>query len=241
MKKILLFISILFPFLAHAQRPVQGMQSFSFGISGLQNLGINTGASRTGTILYKHYKTDSMAYRFSAALNINTSTSSLEDKGQGIRTTTINNSATVNIAPGFQNSLGGNTRLEPYYGIDFLLGYTFVNSSIIRNEVTNADTTFDPNDERGDYNETETRFGRPVRVGIIPLIGANYFITNNISIGAEFSYGLVATFAQNGTRTFRNRIAGVDQEENTVDISASTTGFNAGAAGSGLITMGIYF
>lgn len=241
MKKALLLGFLCTPFLTYAQRPTAGTQGFTFGISGLQNIGVNTGASRTGTILYKSYMTDSMAYRLSASLGISTTTSTLVEERQGIRAIDISNSATVNIAPGIQNTLGGSNRLEPYYGVDALIGYTFVNSRINRTDITHADSTFDPNDQTGDFTETETRMGKPLRIGILPLIGANYYITDNISIGAEFSYGVIATLSQNGTQTIRNRVAGVDKEETTVNISASTTTFSTGPAGSGLITVGIYF
>src|SRR5688500_10913044 len=124
MKKAFLFIALVIPFLTQAQRPIEGTQSFTFGVSGLQNIGVNAGASRTGTRLYRKYKTDSMAYRFSAALNIAASSATQVDEGQGMKTITTNNAVSINIAPGFQNSLGGNPRLEPYWGVDFLLGYT---------------------------------------------------------------------------------------------------------------------
>jgi hypothetical protein len=239
MKKVLFFTFSLFPFLAHAQRPVEGAQGFTFGISGLQNIGVNTAASRTGTLLYRKYKTDSMAYRISAGLTILTNRTSLESKDLGIRTITMNNTMAINLAPGFQQSLGGNSRLEPYWGLDFLIGYTFTNSQIERTEVINADTTSDPDDQLGDYKETETRIGSPFRIGAFPLVGANYFVTDNVAFGVEFSYGLVASFSKNGTRIFRDRIAGVDQEEKAVNISASNTSF--GTTGSTVITISIFF
>jgi hypothetical protein len=243
MKKIFFFLALTLPVLAIAQRPVQGMQSFTFGLSGLSNLGVNSGASRTGTILYRKYTTDSAAFRFSAFLSVAANRVSLDNEATGTRAITQSNSASVNIAPGYQKSLGGSGRVEPYYGIDVLVGYTFTNSIIQRTEIINADTTFDTEDETGDFEETETAFGTPFRFGIMPLIGVNYYLLDNIAIGAEFSYGLIVTTAMNGQKIIRRRIKGVDQEEvRTSSPSApSNMNFSANSFGTGLVTMSIYF
>lgn len=243
MKKILSFIAIALPTLAFAQRPVQGMQSFTFGISGLQNIGVSTGASRTGTLLYRKYATDSAAYRFSAFLSVSANRVALENQATGIRAITQSNSSSINIAPGYQKSLGGSGRLEPYWGVDLLLGYTFSNSITQRTEVIDADTTFATGDENGDFEETETQFGTPFRVGAMPLIGANYYVLDNIAIGAEFSYGVIITTANDGEVVKRSRVKGVDQEEQrTSSPSApSNMNFSAGSFGTGLITVSVFF
>lgn len=242
MKKVFL-LALLLPVFAFAQRPVQGMQSFTFGLSGLANLGVNSGASRTGTILYRWYATDSAAYRFSAFLSVSANRVSLDNEATGIRAITQSNSTSVNIAPGYQKSLGGSGRLEPYWGGDLLVGYTFSNSIIQRTEVIDADTTFNTQDETGDFDETETRFGTPFRFGILPLIGFNYYVLDNIAIGAEFSYGLIVTTSKDGQKIVRRRIKGVDQEEEVTSSPSAPANmnFSAGSFGTGLVTMSIYF
>jgi hypothetical protein len=242
MKKVFL-LALLLPVFAFAQRPVQGMQSFTFGLSGLANLGVNSGASRTGTILYRKYATDSAAYRFSAFLSVSANRVSLDNEATGIRAITQSNSTSVNIAPGYQKSLGGSGRLEPYWGGDLLIGYTFSNAMIRRDEIINADTTFDTGDETGDFTETETRLGTPFRFGILPLIGANYYILDNVAIGAEFSYGLILTTSKSGQQIIRKRIKGVDQEEivTSSQNAPANMNFSASSFGTGLITMSVYF
>lgn len=243
MKKIFFFLALTLPVLAFAQRPVEGTQSFTFGLSGLANLGVNSGASRTGTILYRKYITDSAAYRFSAFLSVSASRVSLDNEATGIRATTQSNSTSFDIAPGYQKSLGGSGRLEPYWGGDLLIGYTFTNSTIHRDEIINADTTFNAGDETGDFTETETQFGTPFRFGILPLIGANYYILDNIAIGAEFSYGLILTTSKDRKQIVRQRIKGVDQEEQVTSSQSapSNMNFSANSFGTGLITMSICF
>jgi hypothetical protein len=241
MRKIVLFLAVILPLSVLAQRPVQGMQSFTFGISGLQNLGVNAGASATVTLLYRKYQSDSIAHRYAASLVVSNSNTILDDDDQGMQFSTSNSSASLTLAMGFQNSLGGNMKVEPYYGVDFLAGYQFSNAQIERKEVISAAKTPDSTDHLGDFWQTENRMGMPLRLGVLPLVGVNYHFTDNLAIGAEFSYGIIATFASNGTRTFRTRLNGVELEPVTIDLTASNTTFKIGSPGSALLNLSVFF
>ncbi len=242
MKKLLLgliaIVSVNLPSQAQ-QRPGTGDKSVTLGINGLQNLGFNANVSRTGSLLYRHYIADDLAIRASANYTLNTTTNSLNDTLSGIKQTTGKRESAFGIAGGIQKSLGDRPRLEPYIGADVILGFNNQRNRT-RTEVTNAAKT-PGNDQNGDYQQTVNYTATPFALGIAPMFGFNYFITDGIAIGAEFSYGLNMAFGSRGSTEVTRRENGTDQKPVETPTSPSSFNFDLQNMGATNITLSVFF
>jgi hypothetical protein len=238
MNKITGLISMLFllPFLSSAQMPDAGSKSFTFGFNPLSTNGVNSNASRTGTLLYKYYPTPDQAFRFSASVGVNSSTN-INDPGNGRKTTYSNSSNSFGLGLGFQKNLAAMDKFTVYAGGDLGL---FYGSSKNSNRTDIYDHTKYGSGMDGDYTEIINSNINPLNIGIYPFLGMNYFITKNFSIGAEFSMGVIYSIPGSGTITTNQRSYGVDAP--SVVTKTKTGGaFNITSNGGGLITGSVYF
>ncbi|MGZ5245225.1 MAG: hypothetical protein ACXWDO_11090 [Bacteroidia bacterium] len=225
---------------SHAQtRPVTGDRSVTFGINGLQFINFNTNVSRTGSLLFRQYIADDKAIRASANLAINSNSTSLDDTSNGIEQTTLNRNTNFNIAIGMQKSLGARPRVEPYIGIDAVLGLSGTTNRQ-RTEITNANKTGGV-DQNGDFVETETTTSTPFRLGIAPLIGFNYYIVDGIALGAEFSYGLNMAFGAKGKTITERRENGTNQPKQEAANVPSSFNYSLNTLGASSVTFSVFF
>ena len=87
------------------------------------------------------------------------------------------------VSVGIEKHLGNTKRLDPYVGGDI---------EIIRIGSTNTDVNLDLTDVTGTYREvTKSRIDGGFGFGLIGVAGFNYFISKNLSLGAEFGYGFM--------------------------------------------------
>jgi hypothetical protein len=207
MKTICLFIVALMclHFTANAQYPAVGSKSFTFGITGLANIGIFP-ASRAGTLLFRKQATEKMAYRFSGSLRLGLWKNETPQPTNGLINSNTNNSLNVNLGFGIQRKINvsaddATSRLVPYYGIDLSLGTAFYNSESISNEVVDETLTPDPNDKNGDMKKSTFKSSSPFQVGLSPFIGFQYFLLKNVAIGAEFSTSVMYSPVNKGKMT----------------------------------------
>lgn len=244
MKKLLLGIIALVSLTGHANaqvaKPTTGDRSMTFGVNGLQFINFNTNVSRAGSLLFRQYIADDKAIRLSANLGVNSSNTSLEDTANGREQTALNRNTNFNLAIGMQKSLGTRPRLEPYIGIDAVLGFSGTTNSS-RTELVNADKTGNPNDQNGDFIDVETRTSTPFRFGVAPLIGFNYYIADGIALGAEFSYGLTMSFGAKGTTITERRENGTNLPKQETQNLPSSFNYSLNNMGNSNVTFSVFF
>ena len=106
-----LTLCLVFNF-AHAQisKPVAGNKLMELSVNGLSNIssGLN---SQNGGVMMRMFKTDKMAYRYSADLRIDADTSDFK----------IN---TLALGFGIENHMAGSARMSTYWGYDAALTAT---------------------------------------------------------------------------------------------------------------------
>ena len=139
MKKIIILTVVLATAInVYAQRPAAGDVGFTFGVSGLANLGAEANTSLAHSLLFRYYLSDDMAVRLGARLAMESSTATEDETTtSGYLYTDKTNSSEVAIAVGIQKSLGSHERLEPYVGADVSIGMSGSGYSN-RAEVTDA-------------------------------------------------------------------------------------------------------
>jgi hypothetical protein len=243
MKKPILasIVFLAFVLTASAQYPAPGTRSFSFGISGLANIGVTPNASRAGNILFRKYKSDKMAMRYSLGFGLADNGNSYVSQ-TGMATYNDNLYFNLNLGIGFQHNLIqlkdlGTSRLLVYCGADFTLGGTYLKNKQTNNFI--LDPTRIPGSLYGDYDRSTTTTVTPLRVGVFPLIGAQYFLRDNISLGAEFFDGLIAGFLQKETAVYEDVRGGIKTTGPTYNVLAN--GFTLQDNLGGVLMVSVYF
>jgi len=163
-------------------------------------------------IVGKYFKDANTAYRVAIRLN-NTSSTTRSFVNDDANTTVptfpaINepledvsktSSSNVVIGLGYEKRRG-NTRLQGFYGGDFLLifGGGSRNTYEYANELTTTNTTpsrttFESSQSPYGGWVTESRTGNLFGIGVRGFIGAEYFIIPKLSIAGEFGWSIITT------------------------------------------------
>jgi hypothetical protein len=235
MKKITLLSVLLIStiFIASAQfKPEAGNFGLTGSIDGLQNIKL----AQQGTLGFRYFLENDLVFRLGA--NLGTSNSNEVTKEDGIESTlTIKQTVARNINLGIAKRFTGTDRLDPYIGIDLIIGSSGGGSTLSRTEVFDADSTFDPNDKTGDYYQSEVKTPNGFTIGIRPLVGFNYFIAPKLAIGAEFAWGFSTTTTK-GSET-NEEGTGITSSTVTIDSKDKSSGF--GTTGATSITFTFIF
>jgi len=221
---------------AFAQFPEAGTKSFTFGISGLSTIGLNTNVGHTGNLLYKYYTTDNLALRFSGGLAIN-STGFTSDNGSGKNSvsSTVNNSYSLGF--GLQRNIVNVNKFNIYAGADLALTIAYS-----RNSTKNV--TYDSSlvgGQNGDYFETITLNPTNLKIGLYPFGGVNYFLSKNFAIGAEFSLGALYGLPYKSSTVTNQKVNGVEYLNSTTNVKNQGSSFSISTTNSVLLTLGVYF
>ena len=199
MKKIIVAILLVASFTANAQKdtirlkPVEGAWGFSLNITGLiQNIVIENNKDANGNYLLfaRHYLKDDQALRMGLALNYLKQNRSVEDSitnAAGNRALQeIDTSASrfdFTILVGLEKHLGTNKRLDPYVGGDLMIGRLGGTSTTINDNVTDVTGTA----KTQQIIQTDGGFS----FGLGAVAGFNFFLSKNLSLGAEFGYAYI--------------------------------------------------
>ena len=196
MKKVTIFFAlILVSFInANAQndtlKPVKGDWGFSLNITGLiNNIKVDNNKDAIGNymIFARHYLKNNQALRVGLALNYlkqNHFTSDSISIPSGNRALQVVDSSVSRIdfsfSLGLEHHLGDNKRLDPYVGGEILIGRK-------GNTKTNSNTAI--TDITGTQKEQLLKQqDGGLFFGLGGIAGFDFFLTKNLSLGAEFGY-----------------------------------------------------
>ncbi len=229
MKKILLSVCFLATSIfAFAQKPAEGDHAFTFGLSGINNLGVST-PTFTGSLLFKHYLKDNLAAR--VGINFGNSSSHYIYNQQiagGDSIKANKSSSNFGITLGMQYSFKGTDRLETYIGADI-----YFNKGSSKGDTTETQTTNLGGGitTKHDYSGSNTN-PSITKIGFIPCVGLNYYFTDWLAVGAEFGWGFISTSYGQQTST------GTATDATTVSGTTTTTTSTTTSAGSTLKSSG---
>jgi hypothetical protein len=140
-----------------------------------------------------------------------------------VNTLTVLNNDTKNSATEFSVGLGkewrrGKTRLQGFYGADFLLVFTSGSNS--RFDFEEELTTFSAplpiqTVKTVDQRDEEVKLGSGFGVGLEGFIGAEYFLFPKIAIGAQYTYSARFLSQGKGSQT----VVKFDSETDSLPVS----------------------
>jgi hypothetical protein len=235
MKKLSLLVLVLMAgtMTLFAQNKPESGFGFVFGVTGINNIGVTS--FNNGTLGFRYRMTNGMTARINANLTM-TNTKNESESGGWLSSTT-NKSMNVAVALGVQKSFEGTDNLDPYLGIELGVGNVGGGSVIMRNEVTNADST---GLTVGDFSESTTKNASGIGFSLRPLIGFEYFFLPKFSFGAEFGWGLAISSTKGGEVTTETKFNGVTTTT-TVELNNVNKSTSIGTSGSGSVMVGVYF
>jgi hypothetical protein len=230
----LVFTVILssYSLISFAQKPEKGTLGATAGMSAIAG-NPTTDASTTGTLLLKYYLSEEWVLR--GAVNYRSlngvgtvkrdstvfgvpGVSGFPTSGDGAtrRETEISGGA-YNAEIGIQRNLGDIEKTEIYVGSLFVIGIDGNRKTYER-----TDWLIDQGTRlKGDYDEFTAITPIRTRYGLRFVVGANYFITQNFSLGAEFGYAFTSFIEEGGTVSRKSLINGQADE-----LSYSADGFS---------------
>lgn len=201
MKKIIVVFAILFTasLAVNAQqdtlrlKPVKGAWGFSMNITGLiNNIVVENNKDANGNYLLfaRHYLKNNQALRMGLALNYLNEGRNTEDSitnGAGNRALqAVDSSASrfdFTISIGLEKHLGTTRRLDPYVGGDLIIGRIGGTTTNINTETTDVTGTA----KIQQVNQQDGGF----TFGLGGVAGFNFFLSKNLSLGAEFGYAYI--------------------------------------------------
>lgn len=206
MKKhiLVLLTLVLSTLFAHSQtpdslKPLAGEKQLTIGLF-----------NNSGFFVFKKYRSPSMACRmgFSGTYQFSKQENSMPmdvQNGPIVTTYYTSNSTrssngSINIFFGYQMSLVNYKRFEPYVGMDFSIGNSFLSST----QETSYGVSSVPLGNTISRVKEERRSGFNPQLGILPLTGFNYYIADRFALGAEYRFtifSLAKRGDENGKRT----------------------------------------
>jgi hypothetical protein len=204
--------------------------------------------SSTMALTGKYFVDESTAYRGKVRIGLggnsattmqDTATTSLPGTGAVENEASNSNGFSFVVGAGLEKRKG-NTRLQGYYGADFMFGLLGGGSSTYTYGMTMDSTNVangnivDENGASGSSRTTESKNGNTLMIGLNGFIGVEYFIASKISIGAEYGYGFSMASTGNGETTTESWNA-ADQKIDTYTVEGSKSSswsFDTGVSGA---------
>ena len=179
-------------------KPVKGDWGFSLNISGIiNNIVVENNKDSLGqyNIFARHYLKNDLALRIGFGVAYQKQNYFNEDSitvvSTGSRALQVKDSSIsrfdFKVSIGIEKHLGNTRRLDPYVGGDL---------GIHRIGATKTDAKLDVTDVTGTYKEQIIlQQDGGFAFGLAGIAGFNYFISRNLSLGAEFGYAFMYTRA----------------------------------------------
>ena len=226
-------------------KPTKGDLGFSLNITGIiNNIGIENNKDSLGqyNLFGRYYLENDIALRIGFGINYLNQKTFNEDSvtiaSTGSRAFQVKDSSVsrfdFKVSVGIEKHLGSSKRLDPYVGGEL---------SIISIGATKTNADTDIKDVTGTAKEkTIIRQDGGIGIGLLGVAGFNFFLYKNLSIGAEFGYGLVYT-KDGGDYSVSNVVTPVSGEQTSSfsNGKAGTSQTNIGATPTGGIMLSFFF
>lgn len=220
MKKLLLTIAVVATgFAAFAQKPAAGNITTEIGLSSLLGTPGNptTSGVPAGMFRVRYFMADDMAIRAHFGFGTGTTTTKFDNapatpviSGERKVTTTG-----FGIALGIEKHLEGTSALSPYIGAEF--GFANGSSSTEATNTSNGATVTATGDA------FKLTGGATTTIALNGLVGADYYITDKVYIGAEMGIGLFNMTSTGDTET-SSTTGGVTTTIKTLGSSSNSIG-----------------
>ncbi len=241
MKKFWLSVLILIASVTVAQaqlKPAKGDLGLGFNLQGLSNLSLNNFSKDdfgVPQVLVRYYLSPKYSLRAQVGFSMqngesvyrNSFVDSLSASRATLKDSTIktsHSSMNFSFSPGIEYHLKSNAaRLDPYVGA--VIPFSFSGESVT--EVDERITFYDFASEKTIFDKdvtSTTNEPGAILVGLNLLAGFNFFISDNIAVGAEYSLGFGMT-SVGGDVTFKSAgsIQATEDPTNILKVDQTTT------------------
>ena len=176
MKKIMIIVGALtLSTSMFAQKQVAGSQTVELEFAPL-----GSEPFKVNSLRYRYFKSENTAYRMSLFLG-GKSTSTLGDTiGGAAQTKDKNSNFDFALKPGIEKHFVGTDKLSPYYGAELFLG--------IKKTKNNDEENWTADNKQIGSTTTKTP---KTSMGLNVLMGADYYISSNLYLGAELGFGFL--------------------------------------------------
>jgi outer membrane protein W len=226
MKKTLLLAAFaLAGTFAFAQKPASGDKTVETSI--LLQTGTAPVSFATPNLRLRYFIADDLAARVSFVYESFKSTENFTEKtdGTGGTGSVVTKASSFTFAPGIEKHFEGTSRLSPYVG--GVLGLTFNGAS---EEWENSDGTKYAKDVKATIDGANTNGDAAgTAIGVSLVLGADYYITDGLYLGAEVLWGWETVSIKESTTTL-TAAGGATTKIVTPEGSAS---------GFGILTSGV--
>lgn len=173
MKKLIFSLAaIAIGTLAYAQKPAAGDKTIETTLDlNFGNPGITYGSPE---LRFRYFSSESMAFRL--RLNLGSSSSTVKENNDSTEIKT-SSGFELGLSPGVEFHLPGTTKLSPYVGAQLPISFGTGGSV----ETTEKDPAL---------GNTTVTSGSVFGIGLNLVIGADYYITDGVYVGAETGLGL---------------------------------------------------
>lgn len=188
MKKTLLSIALVATGLvAFAQKPVAGDKTAETSLNfQVGSAGVSYGAPE---LRLRYFLSEGAAVRLRLNLGSSSTTTHVTDGLNPVVTTAEvknNTGFTFGITPGFEKHFAGTDKLSPYVGAQLPISFTGAATT----DVTNAATASPTSASVVSGDEYHSKTGSTFGIGLGLLIGADYYFTDAVYLGAEMGLGI---------------------------------------------------
>lgn len=179
-------------------------------------------------IKYRSFTSANTAFRLTAFIGFGTdvTTNATKLNGKDVELKSSKSHFDISLQPGLEWHLGGTDRISPYYGAEAIVAFSKSGSK--------ADT---PYGSSSDYKKITTLSKGNFGLGVNAFAGVDYYIANNLYLGAEFGFGVMF-------RTdLKSKSEALDFDGNvtTVEDKGGKTSINLGPTVVGALRLGLLF
>lgn len=179
-------------------------------------------------IKYRSFSSANTAFRVTAFIGLNNSTTTrteLDSKNKEVDLKSSNSKFNLSLQPGLEWHLGGTDRISPYYGAEAIISFSKTGN-------TKEDLY---QDDIKKYKPTRSgNFG----IGVNAFAGVDYYIANNLYLGAEFGFGVMYN---TDLTTKTESINWADGKIKTDEIKGGKSSINIGPTVVGALRLGLLF
>jgi len=225
-------------------RPQKGDAGFGLSITGIiNNISISNANDPNGNYMAfgKYYISNDKALRVGLALDYLNNTSSFADSlniASGNRALSEVDSTRsrfdFTIALGIEKHLGYNKRLDPYIGAEMIVTRMGGTDITIDSNITDVTGT--------EKNRTTIHNDGGFGFGVGGMVGFNFFLAKNLSLGAEFGYTFM--YVSSGGEYSRSDVktpVNGDQVSSFVNGKAESNSIKIGVAPTSGINLSFFF
>jgi len=170
----------------------------------------------------RYFLTDDLAARLQLGFFTDNNTSNFAENPDGTGATGSRERANslFEIRLGVEKHLGSNEKFSPYLGAEFMIGSGSAKETWTNSNNGTSYTATDKATIDGDWSGGLLTYNPGTTIGFALILGADYYVFDQLYIGAEFGYGFMSNNAPDVVT--ETSVGGVTLK--TIDLGGSRSG-----------------